>query len=278
MAAENFSLHDVVKYGLISLGYAAGPEHLSSTEGLPFRSWAPLVLSSIATSIDVESVIRAGVKALIRLKGPLTWSGHISPMALAKENEYLTVNYLQSIGSPTFTIKTGFFTASLANCRLLGIDPSELMNHDAESPFMRTRHNHLSKKCGSYVPCLDEVMEMQRHASEGLKGDMCPTLEQLTIPHHPYLDIIPWPSFRSRAIIASSMDPPLINKNDLCLDLLSDGMYCRSIVGISLYGRGEGMPWDSRSWEAKPWFLKKWSFLVTGADVQQTSLWWRSRS
>lgn len=66
---------------------------------------------------------------------------------------------------------------------------------------------------------------------------MRPTLEQLTISHHPYLDIIPWPSFRARAIVASSATPPLIEEADLCLDLLSNGIYCRRVDGIFLSGR-----------------------------------------
>ncbi|KAM0541833.1 hypothetical protein ACHAPJ_013083 [Fusarium lateritium] len=278
MAAENFGLHDVVKYGLISLGYAVDPGVFSSAENFAFCSWSQAIMSLIPASIDLECVLRAGIKTLIRLNGPQTWSGHISLMALAKGNTYVAMDSLQSLGNPSNSIRIGFLTASLANCRLLGLDPCAIMNHDAESPFVRSAHYAVKTKHGSHIPYSSDSPEIQQHSPRGFAGDMCPTVEQLIIPHHPYLDIIPWPSFRSRAIIASSMNPPLIDKSELCLDLLNNGVYCYSVPGISLNGRGEGMPWDSRSWEAKPWFLKKWAILVAGIDVQQTSLWWQSRA
>lgn len=277
MADENFSLRDIVKYGLITLGYAANPEILRITEDLAFYSWSLLVLSAALADIHLERVIRVGVKTLLDLKGPKTWSGELSLMALAKEDGYMLTNYPGSTGNPTIAIRTGFFTASLANCWLLGIEPCAIMDHNAVSPFVRTTQNTLGEKHGYHVPDLNQIMETQEDISRDFTHNMHPTLEQLTIPHHPYLDIIPWPSFRSQAIIASSTNPPLIDKNELCLDLLSDGIYCCSVPGVSLHGRGEGTPWDSRSWEAKPWFLHKWSLLV-GHDVQQTSSWWRLQS
>lgn len=267
MAAENFSLRDVIKYGLISLGYSMDPDLYRLAEELPFHHWTSLVVSPALLNVDLETIIRAGVKTLVCLRGPQAWSGDLSQLALSK-GEGCLLGPLHILGNPTFTIRTGFFTASLANCRLLGLAPHTIMNHDAMSPFVQKIHSPPDPKNGI----------LQQLQSRDFNHDMRPTLGQLTIPHHPYLDIIPWPSFRARAIVASSTDPPLIDKNELCLDLLSDGIYCCSNRGVSLHSRGEGTPWDSRSWEAKPWFLQKWSFLVEGSDIQITSSWWRSRS
>ncbi|KAE8371641.1 hypothetical protein BDV26DRAFT_275693 [Aspergillus bertholletiae] len=229
--------------------------------------------------MDIKKVLWAGFKTLAYLEGPQIWSGDLSQLALAKGEigsfTSSTHSIAHSVGNPMPTIRVGFFTASIVNCRLLGLDPHTALNHDAISTFMRSEQNITGQNYDHY---LDDFKNAAQPLSQNLNNDMRSTLEQLTIPHHPYLGIIPWPSFRSRAIIASSLKPPLIDKNELCLDLLSDGICCHSIRGISLHGRGEGTPWDSRSWEAKPWFLQKWPFLVAGHDVQQSSKWWRSRS
>lgn len=275
MAAENFSLREVIKYGLISLGYVADPGAFRVAEDLPFHSWSLLVLPPVLSHTDVERIARTGVETLLNLAGPETWAGQLSPIALAASEVCLSLMFPPTDGHPMYTIKAGFFTASLANCHMLGLDPQLIMHHTAKSPFVHTAHE---KSCRPSNTNMSRVTEMQECGTQKVINDMHPTLEQLTIPHHPYLDLIPWPSFRSRAIIASSMNPPLIDKDELCLDLLSDGLCCHGILGVSLYARGEGTPWDSRSWEAKPWFLRKWSYLAGGSDVQQTSLWWRLRS
>ncbi|KAI8717314.1 BZIP domain-containing protein [Fusarium sp. LHS14.1] len=54
MADENFSLRDIVKYGLITLGYAVNPEILRITEDLAFYSWSLLVLSAALTDIHLH--------------------------------------------------------------------------------------------------------------------------------------------------------------------------------------------------------------------------------
>lgn len=269
MATENFSLRDIIKYGLISLGYAIDPAIYDNVEDGAFYSWTLSALSPVIVDADIEKVAKAGIKTLLRLIGPQTWSGDLSFLALAKQ-----IDSSYKLGSPVCTIKTSFVTSGLANCNFLGLDPHIMMDHAAASPFLRQEYNGLRY---TYISDDKIIEEIPGCSSERL-CDLRPTREQLTIPHHPYLDIIPWPSFRSQAIIASSMNPPLIDKSDLCLDLLSDGIYCHSVGRISLHGRGDGMPWDMRSWEAKPWFLKKWWFLASGLDIQQTSLWWRLQS
>ncbi|ETS85874.1 hypothetical protein PFICI_03899 [Pestalotiopsis fici W106-1] len=275
MAAENFSLREIIKYGLISLGYVADPGAFRIAQDLPFHSWSILVLPPLLSLTDIEEIARAGVETLLGLAGPESWTGQLSPIALAASKVCLSSMVPPVIGDPIYTIRTGFLTASHANCRILGFDPQVILQHHAKSPFVNTAH---AMSCGTFNTGISGATEMQQYRSQKVINDMHPTLEQLTIPHHPYLDLIPWPSFRSRAIIASSMNPPLIDKNELCLDLLSDGLCCHGIPGVSLHGRGEGTPWDSRSWEARPWFLQKWSYLTGGSDVQQTSLWWRLRS
>jgi hypothetical protein len=277
MASENFSMRDIVKYGLISLGYAMSPHLYSCAESLPFHTWVPLILSTFKQKMNLEDIVLAGVMTLARLNGPDVWSGELSPsVSTAGERLFFTPRIMETT---TLLFSTGFFSACLANSQLLGLDPHSIMKDDAMSPFSRKSRTDSDSSTRTHGPEFAGTTVPPRQVqSHGLTNDMCPTIEQLAIPHHPYLDIIPWPSFRARAIVASSMDPPLIDEGDLCLDLLSNGLCCSSVRGVSLNGRGEGTPWDSRSWEAKPWFLRKWSLLTSGSDVQQSSAWWRSRS
>jgi hypothetical protein len=70
MAAENFSLREVIKYGLISLGYVADPEAFRDAENLPFHLWSPLVLPPVLSHADIEEIARKGVMTLLSLGGP----------------------------------------------------------------------------------------------------------------------------------------------------------------------------------------------------------------
>lgn len=278
MAAENFSLRDVIKYGLITLGHSMYPELYRFAENLPFHNWIALILPTVMKRVNLVELVTAGVETLARLDAPQEWPGELSAIQRAGRNEHF-FGSPEPTGTPTFPIEISFFTACLANARFLGLNPRDIMKDEAISPFSARAEQLPDKEeyraqfttYGSTASSPDEL------PSHGFTNDMAPTMEQLTITHHPYLDLIPWPSFRARAIVASSMEPPMIDEGDLCLDLLNNGIYCWGMRGASLHGRGEGTPWDSRSWEAKPWFLKKWS-LLTGPDVRQGSVWWRSRS
>ena len=77
--------------------------------------------------------------------------------------------------------------------------------------------------------------------------------------------------------MAISANPPLIDEEDLCMDILNDGIFCWGSTGPSMHSRGGGVPWDARSWEAAPWFLQKWESLTDGrnGDMWRTSEWWR---
>jgi hypothetical protein len=278
MASENFSMRDIVKYGLITLGNAISSRLYNFAESIPFNDWVPLVFSTLEQNTNLKELVLAGARILSRLNGPDIWYIKSSPLpSIVGEGCYLSIPSLLS-----FPLGAGFFSACLANGYLLGIDPHSFMSDDAISPFLQKLPElpleALDGKTRAYHNRVDKTrVHLQQISLHGLTNDLRPTHEQLTIPHHPYLDVIPWPSFRARAIVASSMDPPLIDEGDLCLDLLNNGLYCYNMCAVSLHGRGEGTPWDCRSWEAKPWFMRKWSLLTSGPDVLQSSKWWRSR-
>ncbi|KAM0438688.1 hypothetical protein ACHAPT_001444 [Fusarium lateritium] len=151
-----------------------------------------------------------------------------------------------------------YFAALFANFSSLGFDFSVFLDETSISPFVGRSNLDMA---------LTDVPSSLR-----------PLASQLSVHHHPYIDSLPFPEFRRRALAALSTDPPLLDEDDLCIDLmLNDGLVCWGSTNKS--GMDRGTPWDSRSWEAKGWFLRKWWWLVGGQDGElwQSSRWWASQ-
>lgn len=149
-----------------------------------------------------------------------------------------------------------YFAALFANFSSLGFDFSLFLDEASVSPFVGR-----SDPDNTDVPSSLRPLESQR-----------------SISHHPYIDSLPFPEFRRRALAALSTDPPLLDEDDLCIDLmLNDGLVCWGSTNEN--GMDRGTPWDSRSWEARGWFLRKWWWLVGGQDGElwQSSTWWASQ-
>ncbi|KAI0096365.1 hypothetical protein GGR51DRAFT_31921 [Nemania sp. FL0031] len=247
---EHFSLRDIVKYGLIQLGYAMNTSLFESAKHASTRAWIAQVLS-MTGEIDILAVFAAGLRLLASFPLP-------EPLFASDDDEEVlrrvafapqATNLSHRITLTTVSLGSAFF----ANAMLLGI-PLAAMDEDDDVP-------------------------LHAQALRCTKPDLVPTFAQRTIPHHPSLDVIPWPVFRTNICIAIAQDPPLVDDDELCLDLLNDGVRCwGSSAGDSLHGRGQGAPWDSRSWEAAPWFLEKWEPLTGGrdGDMWRGSEWWRA--
>lgn len=93
-----------------------------------------------------------------------------------------------------------------------------------------------------------------------------PTLPQILFPHHPYLDLIPFPTLRARIITLANTAPWMFNPMELKKDIFSEGLSCRpDIPRTNIYGNGQ--PWDVRSWQAAPWFMMKWRLLMASPGI-----------
>lgn len=95
-----------------------------------------------------------------------------------------------------------------------------------------------------------------------LPPDLRPTLNQILIPHHVSLDLIPFPALRDRLIVLSAAMPATFNMWELKLDIYERGGLTVVKGKRDPSGKGELQPWDRRSWVATPWFLRKWRVLV----------------
>ncbi|KAL5343594.1 hypothetical protein BJX70DRAFT_393654 [Aspergillus crustosus] len=117
-------------------------------------------------------------------------------------------------------------------------------------------------------------------AFKNLKFDMRPMKEQITIKHHPYMDIVPCRTLRRNLITHQGE----FDEDEFFYDTLT-GLVCWGGGGLEKGDRNlstgfasSGSPWDVRSWEARGWFMKKYWKLLGGEDgelVRQTE-WWRN--
>ena len=113
-----------------------------------------------------------------------------------------------------------------------------------------------------------------------LKPDLRPSREQIVIQHHPYIDIIPFPTLRKN-LLTHQQD---FDEDEVFHDMLT-GLVCWGGAGMGRRDRdistgkaSTGTPWDVRSWEARLWFLEKYWSLLGGEDGElvRQSEWWRS--
>ncbi|QYS93550.1 BZIP domain-containing protein [Trichoderma simmonsii] len=158
-----------------------------------------------------------------------------------------------------------YFAALFTNFSSLGFDFGLFLDERSQSPF-----------------CVNRAAEVANTSTvtedENIPFSLRPVSSQYTISHHPYIDALPFPTLRRRALAALAADPPLLDEDDLCLDLmLHDGLVCWGSAGQN--GMDYGTPWDSHSWEAKEWFLRKWKWLIGGQDGElwHSSRWWAAQ-
>ncbi|KAH7324873.1 hypothetical protein B0I35DRAFT_171264 [Stachybotrys elegans] len=166
-------------------------------------------------------------------------------------------------------------SALVQNCLSIGITHSMWCAKDSISPFFRPLPSASSPFPTPHMSSGDIVRSVQ-NIFQSLKPDLRPCTEQITISHHPYIDILPFPTLRANIIL--NMD--LFDEEELFYDSLY-GLIC---WGSGKFGRnigactGSGTPWEARNWEAKEWFIQKWMFLMGGedGDLVRQSRWWRT--
>jgi hypothetical protein len=71
------------------------------------------------------------------------------------------------------------------------------------------------------------------------------------IKHPPYLDLLPFPVLRDRAITLGSAAPKLFDPWELKRDIFMEKVVFK-----------KERSWDAGSWEARPWFVRKWRLLT----------------
>jgi hypothetical protein len=122
-----------------------------------------------------------------------------------------------------------------------------LWDASAISPFYRGP-NEAQPDLGGYID--------ESHLPANLK----PTATQRLIPHHPLLDLLPWPSVRDK-LIAVLAQPESRRPKELNLYTWLEDMEDETDGVLVRPGVGTGKAWDSSAWEVGGKLRRRWWFI-----------------
>jgi Domain of unknown function (DUF3425) len=143
------------------------------------------------------------------------------------------------------------------NVFILNLNPDD-MNSNLESPFISTQS-------GIKAEALPEMLR--------------PTELQKTVPHHPEIDVFPFPRYRDNMIRLGSTHPG----EEFCMDLLYGVESDENSRDGGLNGRtgliAWGEPWLQGSWEVEEGFARKYREFFGGCMelLESTNHWRASR-
>lgn len=105
--------------------------------------------------------------------------------------------------------------------------------------------------------------------------NLVPTRLQRSIPHHPWVDLLPLPQMRDNFLLAITQRLSWEEEQQLWKDLLESGGHT-DWTGMIVWGE----PWDSWNWEVTAHFMRRWGWLLDGCDeiFEATNCWRRQRS
>ncbi|KAK9341868.1 hypothetical protein V1522DRAFT_359117, partial [Lipomyces starkeyi] len=147
-------------------------------------------------------------------------------------------------------VKFNVFRALVNNNFAMGFT-MEWLNDNAESPFSSISH---------------EVHDIYH-----LPPTLRPTLLQRTVPHHPWIDLLPSPTLRDN-ILRAGVD---FDDTELCFDLVE---FCSLAAGSEQRGLivWGGDPCNPYSWEVSEGFASKWGWVIHGcSELFLSTNYWR---
>ncbi|KAL2793493.1 hypothetical protein BJX66DRAFT_306012 [Aspergillus keveii] len=156
--------------------------------------------------------------------------------------------------------RLNFLRALHVNIDVLGYSAAE-MHDDAQSPFGVP---------SAAKPGYSDV--------EKLPVALRPTVVQLSTPHHPWLDLIPFPQLRDNLILLGES----LDDTQLCFDMSGRG----TAAGVpdNRLGNAGGEtgvivwrdPWDPSGWEVTETFLRRWGWVLRDCtEVMRVTDRWR---
>lgn len=154
-------------------------------------------------------------------------------------------------------IRLNVLNAIANNATLIGFPKEKLCRDEFISPFYQPGPSHATMP----MPLSSCPLNLQ------------PTLLQRAFPHHPWIDLFPFPKFRDNVLMG--LQRGLFDEDELCNDLL----------GVERAGVGEQpslIVWtvasDARNWEINFAFLKKWGTLIKDCpEILQSTNYWRAK-
>ncbi|CAG7937693.1 unnamed protein product [Penicillium salamii] len=109
--------------------------------------------------------------------------------------------------------------------------------------------------------CRDDTVSIFSQAGPEMSCKSIPislraTPLQKQFPHHPWLDVFPFPQMRDNLIMAGKS----LDDDELCHDLTAFWDTRHSDATLLVWGA----PWDPRNWEATEAFVRKWGWVLRG--------------
>ncbi|EAW22111.1 uncharacterized protein NFIA_007880 [Aspergillus fischeri NRRL 181] len=156
----------------------------------------------------------------------------------------------------------------------ISITEEMMCTKESPSPFYRSLRASADDMVKENMICTVQRIFMT------LKPDLRPSIEQITVKHPPYIDVLPFRTLRKNLILQQQE----VDEDEFLRDAVT-GLVCWGGAGVGRKDRdtstgyaSTGTPWDNRSWEAKEWFLKKYWSLLGGeeGELVRQSEWWRN--
>jgi len=112
--------------------------------------------------------------------------------------------------------------------------------------------------------------------SEQLPSTWQPTAAQLLVPHHPIVDLLPWPTSRDRMLgilsLPEEVRPPAARDSLALVNFAYD--MDDSAEGVRIWGDD---PYDEKSWEVGQVVFERWWFIFDRTVVERSNYWRRLR-
>ncbi|TGJ83260.1 hypothetical protein E0Z10_g5475 [Xylaria hypoxylon] len=142
-------------------------------------------------------------------------------------------------------VQYNLYRACAANSMILGLDPRSL-HDDITSPFCDIQTFNYS-----------------------LPASLTPTETQITVAHHPYIDIFPFGHLRDRLILSQGT----VDEDELCADIGGKNSTTEH-TGLIVWGNS----WDPMGWELSEYVAIKWAQLFGGCrELLIATDYWRRR-
>lgn len=108
--------------------------------------------------------------------------------------------------------------------------------------------------------------------ASSIPSSLMPTKLQLTMRHHPWLDLFPLPRMRDNLLVAINLLSPE-EEQQLFEDVMESGGGKSEWTGLVVWGE----PWDPQNWEVSRPFLERWAWLLKGCpEIIESTNRWRS--
>ncbi|CAH0052435.1 unnamed protein product [Clonostachys solani] len=158
-----------------------------------------------------------------------------------------------------FLVRLNLLNALANNAYKIGLSPCSLCNDDIISPFNFAGPDQTWQTIPR-TECPDTLT---------------PTDLQIQVIHHPWIDLIPFPTLRNNLL--REVDAGTVDDDDLCCDLMDISDSDPNLINrpaMIVWGQAS----DDKVWEVNAAFLRKWGFLVKGCpDIIASTNSWRAK-